>query len=207
MMTPKISGLYAITPDSIDTEKLLAMTQKALAGGAKFIQYRNKAVNAILRRKQAEKILWLCREFDVPFIVNDHLDLALEIGADGLHLGRNDISVKEARRTLGNNKIIGASCYNQIELAARAEDQGADYVAFGAFFNSTTKPDAVTASVELLGLAKLKLRKPIVTIGGITLLNANMLIERGGDAIAVSNALFGAQDIQVTAKSFSRLFS
>jgi thiamine-phosphate pyrophosphorylase len=122
-------------------------------------------------------------------------------------LGRNDISISEARRTLGNNKIIGASCYNQIELAVKAEDQGADYVAFGAFFASITKPDAVTASLELLGLAKQKLRKPIVAIGGITLLNASVLIECGGDVIAVSNALFGTQDIQSAAQSFSQLFS
>lgn len=207
MMLPKIGGLYAITPDSIDTENLLVMTQKALAGGAKLIQYRNKTADALLRHKQAEKLHHLCRKYDVPLIINDHLDLALEIGADGLHLGRNDISVNEARRTLGNTKIIGASCYNQIDLAVKAEDQGADYVAFGAFFASVTKPDAVTAPLELLGLAKQKLRKPIVAIGGITLLNANVLIGCGGDAIAVSNALFGTQDVQSTAQSFSQLFS
>ncbi len=207
MMLPKIGGLYAITPDSIDTENLLVMTQKALAGGAKLIQYRNKTADALLRHKQAEKLHYLCRKYDVPLIINDHLDLALEIGADGLHLGRNDISVNEARRTLGNTKIIGASCYNQIDLAVKAEDQGADYVAFGAFFASATKPEAVTAPLELLGLAKQKLRKPIVAIGGITLLNANGLIACGGDAIAVSNALFGTQDVQSTAQSFSQLFS
>lgn len=206
MMLPKISGLYAITPNSIDTENLLVMTQKALAGGAKMIQYRNKIAGARLRHQQAEKLLHLCREYDVPLMINDYLDLALEIAADGLHLGRNDISISEARRTLGNNKIIGASCYNQIELAVKAEDQGADYVAFGAFFASITKPDALTASLELLGSAKQKLRKPIVAIGGITLLNASVLIECGSDVIATSHALFGAQDIQSAAQSFSRLF-
>jgi thiamine-phosphate pyrophosphorylase len=206
-MLPRISGLYAITPDGIDTKKLLVMTQKALAGGAKLIQYRNKTADAQLRHKQAKKLHHLCREYDVPLIINDHLDLALEIGAEGLHVGHNDISVNEARRTLGNTKIIGASCYNRIELAMKAESQGADYVAFGAFFASVTKPDAVTAPLELLCLAKQKLRKPVVAIGGITLLNANLLIERGGDAIAVSDALFGTQDVQSTAQSFSQPFS
>ena len=206
-MLPEISGLYAITPDCIETDNLLVITQKALAGGAKLIQYRNKTADARLRHKQAEKLHHLCREHDVPLIINDHLDLALKIGADGLHLGRHDISIGEARRALGNNKIIGASCYNQIELAVKAEDQGADYVAFGAFFASITKPNAVTAQLELLCLAKQKLRKPIVAIGGITLLNANVLIECGSDVIAVSNALFGAQDIQSAAQSFSQLFS
>jgi thiamine-phosphate pyrophosphorylase len=206
-MLPRISGLYAITPDGIDTKKLLVMTQKALAGGAKLIQYRNKTADAQLRHKQAEKLHHLCREYDVPLIINDYLELALEIDAEGLHVGHNDISVNEARRTLGNTKIIGASCYNRIELAMKAENQGADYVAFGAFYASVTKPDAVTAPLELLCLAKQKIRKPVVAIGGITLLNANLLIERGGDAIAVSDALFGTQDVQSTAQSFSQSFS
>lgn len=182
------------------------MTKKALAGGAKMIQYRNKIADATLRRKQAGKLARLCREYDVPFIINDHLDLMLEIGADGLHLGRNDISVSDARMILGKHKIIGASCYNQINLAVRAEDQGADYVAFGAFFTSITKPDAVVAPLEILDSAKQKLRTPIVAIGGITQHNATVLIARGGDAVAVSNAVFAAQDIQAMAKSFSQLF-
>lgn len=206
-MSSIISGLYAITPDCADTESLLVMTKKALAGGAKVIQYRNKIADAMLRRKQAGELASLCRDYNVPFIINDHLDLMLEINADGLHLGRNDISVSDARTTLGNNKIIGASCYNQINLAVHAEDQGADYVAFGAFFTSITKPDAVVAPLGILVSAKQKLRTPVVAIGGITRLNATMLIARGGDAIAVSNALFGARDIQVMAKSFSQLFS
>lgn len=206
-MSSKISGLYAITPDCADTENLFVITKKALTGGAKMIQYRNKIADATMRRRQAEKLVCLCREYDVPLIINDHLDLALEIDADGLHLGRNDISVRDARMALGENKIIGASCYNQINRAVNAEDQGADYVAFGAFFASITKPDAVTAPLEILGLAKQKLRTPIVAIGGITQRNATVLIARGGDAIAVSHALFDAQDIQAMARSFSRLFS
>ena len=206
-MSSIIGGLYAITPDCADTENLLVMTKKALTGGAKMIQYRNKIADATLRRKQAGELAPLCREYDVPFIINDHLDLMLEVDADGLHLGRNDISVRDARMTLGNNKIIGASCYNQINLAVRAEDQGADYVAFGAFFTSITKPDAVVAPLEILASAKQKLRTPVVAIGGITRQNAAVLIAQGGDAIAVSSALFGTRDIQITAKSFSQLFS
>lgn len=206
-MSSIIGGLYAITPDCTDTEKLLVMTKKSLTGGAKIIQYRNKTADATLRRRQAGKLASLCREFDVPLIINDHLNLMLEIGADGLHLGRNDISVHDARMALGSNKIIGASCYNQINLALIAEDQGADYVAFGAFFASITKPDAVVAPLEILDSAKQKLHIPIVAIGGITRRNAAVLIAHGGDAIAVSSALFDSQDIQEMAESFSQLFS
>ena len=206
MRSAEISGLYAITPDSLDTESLSEMVLKALAGGAKLVQYRNKAADILLRRKQVDRLLCICRGYNVPLIINDHLDLALETGADGVHLGQKDVSILQARRLLGDKKIIGISCYNQIELSVKAEDQGANYVAFGAFFPSVTKPDAVTASLELLSMAKLQLHVPIVTIGGITLKNANVLIRFGSRAIAVSNALFGSKDIQLTAKSFAEFF-
>ena len=201
-----IRGLYAITPDSTDTANLLAMTELVLAGGATIVQYRNKIADAALRQEQAYLLAQLCRKYQAVFIINDHVDLAITVDADGVHLGQDDGCIGDARKKLGDEKIIGVSCYNQLNLAIDAAQQGADYVAFGAFFASSTKPDAVTASTDLLCKAKQKLNVPIVTIGGITLTNAAALIDLGGDAIAVSNALYGAQDIQSAAKAFSQLF-
>ena len=201
-----IRGLYAITLDSADTANLLAMTELVLVGGARIIQYRNKIADAALRQEQAYLLAQLCRKYRAVFIINDHVDLAITVDADGVHLGQDDGCIGDARKKLGDEKIIGVSCYNQLNLAIDASQQGADYVAFGAFFASSTKPDAEAASTDLLCKAKQKLFVPIVTIGGITLTNAATLIDQGGDAIAVSNALFGAQDIQSAARAFSQLF-
>lgn len=206
-MTPsEILGLYAITPEASDTASLLAMTQQALAGGARLVQYRSKTDDTALRLEQAHSLARLCAEFDVPFIINDYPDLALEVGADGVHLGKEDGPIIEARRKLGPGKIIGISCYERLEHAVEAERQGADYVAFGAFFASVTKPGAVSAPVGLLRQAKQKLRIQIVAIGGIMPENAGELICQGADAVAVSNALFSAQDIRSAAENFSLLF-
>lgn len=205
-----ISGLYAITPDVANTADLVAMTQQALAGGARLVQYRNKSAADTLRLEQARALLQLCRTFSVPLIVNDHVDVAVEIGADGVHLGREDMTITgiaEVRRRLGVGKIIGVSCYNRLESAIEAEQQGADYVAFGTFFISATKPGAMVASTDLLREARKKLRIPVVAIGGITPDNAAKLIAQGADAVAVINALFSAPDIQSMAEKFSRLFS
>lgn len=205
-MRPGVNGLYAITPDVPDTVKLVTMTQRVLEGGARTVQYRNKIVNIALRLEQARLLAHLCRKFNVPLIVNDHPDLAVEIGAHGVHLGRGDVSITEARRKLGPGKIIGVSCYDRLTLAEEAECQGADYVAFGAFFASITKPGAAAAPIDLLLHAKRKLHIPVVAIGGITATNATKLIGPGADAVAVSNALFGARDIRSAAEKFSRLF-
>ena len=206
-----ISGLYAITPDVADTTGLIAMTRQALAGGARLVQYRNKSADDALRLEQAHALVQLCRTFGVPLIVNDHLDLAVEADADGIHLGREDISVTgiaEVRRRLGHGKIVGASCYNHLESAVEAERQGADYVAFGSFFISASKPGTttVTASTNLLREARQKLHVPIVAIGGITPDNAAELMAQGADAVAAINALFGVPDIRAAAEKFSRLF-
>lgn len=201
-----IRGLYAITLDSTDTANLLAMTELVLAGGATIVQYRNKIADAALRQEQAYLLAQLCRKYQAMFIINDHVDLAIAVDADGVHLGQDDGCISDVRKKLGAEKIIGVSCYNQLNLAVDAAQQGADYIAFGAFFASLTKPDAVTASTDLLRKAKQKLNVPIVIIGGITLTNAAALIDLGGDAIAVSNALYGTQDIQSAAKAFSQLF-
>ena len=206
MLSTAIRGLYAITPDSTNTVNLLSMTEQVLTGGATVVQYRNKIVDAAVRQEQAYLRAQLCKKHKALLIINDHVDLVLAVGANGVHMGQDDGCISEARNRLGVKRIIGVSCYNQLNLAIDASQQGADYVAFGAFFASSTKPDAVTASTDLLCKAKQKLMVPIVTIGGITLTNAATLIDQGGDAIAVSNALFDSQDIQSTARSFSQLF-
>lgn len=201
-----IRGLYAITPDVADTASLVAMTQQVLAGGSRMVQYRSKTRNAALRLEQARSLADLCSKFGVPLIINDYLDLALEVGADGVHLGREDTSLTDARRELGNEKIIGISCYDRLDYAVEAECHGADYVAFGAFFASATKPAAVRASVDLLRQAKRELHIPIVAIGGIIPDNAVQLIQEGADALAASNAVFNAWNIRVAAERFSGLF-
>lgn len=206
----KVSGLYAITPDVADTADLVAMTQQALAGGARLVQYRNKLADDALRLEQARALVQLCRTFSAPLIVNDHVDVAVAAGADGVHLGREDAAITgiaEVRRRLGTGKIIGISCYNRLESAVEAERQGANYVAFGSFFISATKPGAVVASADLLHEARQKLSIPVVAIGGITPDNAAALIAQGAAAVAIINALFGAPDIRAVAEKFSRLFS
>jgi thiamine-phosphate pyrophosphorylase len=206
MTQREIRGLYAITPEATNTPSLLAMTRQALAGGARLVQYRSKTDDTALRLEQAQSLASLCAEFDVPIIINDYPDLALEVGADGVHLGKGDAPINDARRKLGPGKIIGISCYERLERAVEAESQGADYVAFGAFFASVTKPGAASAPIGLLRQAKQKLRIPVVAIGGIITQNAGELIRQGADAVAVSNALFSARHIQIAAGEFSLLF-
>jgi thiamine-phosphate pyrophosphorylase len=149
----------------------------------------------------------LCRKFRAPLIVNDHLDLALAAQADGLHLGAEDESLATARERLGPARILGASCYDRLELALDAERLGADYVAFGSFFPSSVKPGAVRAPLALLREASRRLSVPVVAIGGITPDNAPQLIAAGASAIAVVSALFGADDVGLAARRFSTLFA
>ena len=202
-----ISGLYAITPDEQDTAELLRKVRLALLGGARVLQYRNKSADAALRAEQAGELRRLTHEFSVPLIVNDDAVLALQVKADGVHLGGDDGSLAEARALLGSDKIIGVSCYNRPELARAAVRQGADYVAFGAFFASGVKPDAVKADVVLLQTARRELSVPIAAIGGVTPQNGAVLIEAGADALAVISALWDAPDIGQAAREFSILFS
>ncbi|MCW5605210.1 MAG: thiamine phosphate synthase [Burkholderiales bacterium] len=200
-----MSGLYAVTPDEPDTAILTAKMREALAGGARAVQYRNKTASPVLRRAQARALQTVCRQYHVPLIINDHLDLALEIDADGLHLGEEDGSIAIARARLPG-RILGVSCYNVLERAAHAEREGADYVAFGSFFASGVKPGAVHAPLELLTQAKQRITLPVVAIGGITAVNAPQLIAAGADATAVISALFTAPDVRASAEEFSRLF-
>ena len=199
-------GLYAVTPDEPDIGLLARKVRKALAGGARILQYRNKSASPEQRREQAAALLALCREAHIPLVINDDLDLARGIGADGLHVGREDISIAAARAQLGKDKLLGVSCYDRLELALSAREAGADYVAFGSAFPSATKPEAARAPLWLYREAKGRLSSPVVAIGGITTENARSVIEAGADAVAVISALFDAPDIEATARSFSRLF-
>lgn len=201
-----ISGLYAITPEQTDTARLIEQVRAALTGGAGVVQYRSKSGDVALLHEQVSELRALCMAFGVPLIVNDSVRLADLTDADGVHLGREDASPREARIVLGTGKIVGVSCYNKLEMALEAEENGADYVAFGSFFPSTTKPGAVSAPLDLLRQAGVRLHIPIVAIGGITPENAPALIEAGAAAVAVISGLFDAPDIEHAARQYAQLF-
>ena len=200
-------GVYAITPETADTALLLAQVEAALRGGVAAVQYRDKSGDIARRHEQASELVALCRRFHVPLIVNDDLRLADLCDADGVHLGRDDGTVREARIILGKDKFIGASCYQSLDLALAAQAAGADYVAFGSFFPSPTKPDAARASLNLLREAAPKIHLPLVAIGGITLANAPELLDAGADCLAVLSALFDGVDVTARAQALNQLFA
>ncbi|MBW8365609.1 MAG: thiamine phosphate synthase [Rhizobium sp.] len=199
-------GIYALTSETADTEQLLTQVEAALAGGVAVVQYRDKSDDVARRHEQASELVALCRRFGVPLIVNDDLRLADLCDADGVHLGRDDGSLREARIILGKGKFIGASCYQNLELAQTAQAVGADYVAFGSFFASPTKPAAPRAGLDLLRAATAVIQVPLVAIGGITLANAPQLLDAGADSLAVLSALFNVPDIQAAAHDLNQLF-
>ena len=184
---------------------LAEKVRQALAGGAQAVQYRNKLAGARLKREQAGALAVLCRKAGVPFIVNDDLMLALQLDADGAHLGGKDGDLAHARKLLGTGKLLGASCYDRIELALAAARAGADYVAFGSVYGSVTKPAAVRAPLALSVEARTQISLPLVAIGGITLQNAPQVYAAGADALAVISAIFDATDIAASAAGFTRL--
>lgn len=206
MKAAAIRGLYAITPDWADSTRLFKAVVATLAGGARVLQYRNKKAKPALRLEQALGLSALCAKAGATFIVNDDVELALEVDADGVHLGATDGDIGRARKRMGPRKLIGASCYNRLELAAPALAAGADHLAFGSVFASATKPGAVRAPLELFGQAR-HLSVPLVAIGGITTDNAASLIAAGASAVAVIGNLFDADDIEARARSFSGMFS
>jgi len=201
-----IKGLYAVTPDEPNTDVLLAKVEAALQGGINILQYRNKQANHKLLTQQARAILPLCRQYNVPLIINDSVKLCLSLDADGVHIGADDGNLDEIRARLGPNKTLGASCYHRLDLALSAQQAGADYVAFGACFASSTKPNAPVASLDLFKLAQAQLHIPAVAIGGITLENAAQAIAAGASAIAVINAIFSAANVKLTTQQFTHLF-
>lgn len=197
-------GLYAITDGP--RADLLPVARAALEGGATMLQYRDKTDEAARRLREARALAEWCRGFDVPLIINDGVGLAHASGAAGVHLGKDDIGIAEARAALGAEAIIGISCYDSLQRARDAAAAGADYLAFGAFFPSTTKPGARRANPDLLRDAR-EFGLPLVAIGGITAENGGALIEAGADFLAVVSALFGAGDVRVAAHRFSALFA
>lgn len=205
-LSPIIKGLYALTPDSADTPDLLRRVRLALSGGVQVLQYRNKIASPALRLTQAQALRAVTREFGVMLVVNDDAQLAARVDADGVHLGATDGEIKTARALLGNSRLLGVSCYNQLSLAHSAVHAGADYVAFGAFYSSGVKPDAAVATLDLLRDARAGLGVPIVAIGGISAENGAVLVQAGADALAVISAVFDAADIQLAAKNLAKLF-
>jgi len=195
-------GLYAITPDRADTEALLRKVEQALKAGVAMLQYRNKIISKDKRLLQAKELAPLARGYGVPFIVNDDVDIALAVGANGVHIGRADGDLAAARSKLAG-KILGASCYDSLDKAKAAVRAGADYVAFGSVFPSPTKPEAVRAPLSLFGN---DLGVPLCAIGGITLENAPALIAAGASLLAVITDLFDAPDIGVRASQYRKLF-
>ena len=204
-MKRKLAGLYAITPDEPDTGVLVGKIGQALSGGASVVQYRNKTAAPGLRREQARALAALCRAAGALFIVNDDLALALALDADGVHLGADDGALAEARARLPQGKLLGASCYDRIELAQAALRAGADYLAFGSVFSSDTKPRAPRAPLAIFAEARRSIGLPLVAIGGITLENASQAFTAGADAVAVIRALFDAADVAECAAGFTRL--
>lgn len=204
----KLKGLYAITDENLIAEEAFSEAiESALLGGARIIQYRDKSANQKKRLHQATVLRALCTQYQATCIINDDIDLAKTVNADGIHLGKDDTELSYARQVLGEGAIIGISCYNDIDLAIEAEQNSADYVAFGTMFSSPTKPDAVCATPEMISRAKQKLSIPVCAIGGITGENIQLLIQHQADMAAVISNLFSADDIKHTANSLSQHFS
>jgi thiamine-phosphate pyrophosphorylase len=197
----KLRGLYAITPEAGASEALQRKVSAALEGGIALLQYRRKRQASL---DEASALAALCRRSGVPFIVNDDIELALACGADGVHLGRDDGDLAASRAKL-RGKLLGISCYDSLAAARAAVAGGADYVAFGSVFASSTKPSAVRAPHALFGDAR-PLGVPLVAIGGITLENAPALLRAGADALAVVSDLFDAPDIAARARAYGKLF-
>jgi len=205
-----LRGLCAVTLDDPLLPRLSALVKAALDGGTPFVQYRNKAASRPLRRAQAAEMLRICRASGAKLIINDDVWLAVEIGADGAHLGRDDApggSLAAARDALGPKRILGVSCYNELARAEEAAAAGADYLAFGSMYSSRTKPAAVRAPLEMLGEARRRFGLPIAAIGGITLENAPEVIAAGADILAVVSDLFDAMDIKARAEAYQELFN
>ncbi|HLS54752.1 MAG TPA: thiamine phosphate synthase [Zeimonas sp.] len=183
------TGLYALTPDSVDDDWVVMAVSAAIRGGASAVQYRNKSVDAQQKLRQAQRIAQACRDGGALFIVNDSIELARAVGADGLHIGRDDGDPAQVRAVLGPGPVLGVSCYDSLERALAVRDV-ADYVAFGSVFVSTVKPGAVRAPLALFARAR-EAGMHAVAIGGIDAGNAFEVAEAGAAAVAVITAVFG----------------
>jgi len=202
-----MKGLYAITDTAnLSSEIMLTRTEEILRAGANLLQYRNKQADENTRITEAEQLRELCRQFSVPLIINDDIALAVQIGADGVHLGKTDSTIADARKRLGDKAMIGCSCYNNLDRAQQAAKSGADYIAFGAFFPSPTKPDAAHATPDIIQTAKQKFKLPVVAIGGITPENGRSLIDAGADMLAVISGIYASKTPFNTATKYIDLF-
>lgn len=201
-----MKGLYLVTPNWDDTAALLDATGQAVRAGAALVQYRHKTASPELRREQAAQLLALCRRHSIPFIVNDFVELCLELDAHGVHVGGTDASVADARKLLGD-KIVGASCYGDRQLARTAASNGASYIAFGGFYPSKVKQYPVTTSPDIVSWAKAEIALPCVVIGGMTPVNARPLVTRGADMVAAISSVYGAPAIDAATNEFNRLFA
>ncbi|MBS1189130.1 MAG: thiamine phosphate synthase [Rhodocyclaceae bacterium] len=199
-------GLYAITPDELDTPRLLESVGAVLAGGCRWLQYRDKISTPAECLSRAGALADLCRRHGAGLIINDDVDLVRTVSAAGVHLGRDDGSLAAARTVLGPDRIIGASCYADFDTARRAVAAGADYVAFGAAYPSPTKPAASRAPIELFARCRTEIDVPVCAIGGITLANGLPLVAAGVSLLAVISDLFSAPDIAARAAAYQRLF-
>ncbi|MDH0685360.1 thiamine phosphate synthase [Achromobacter animicus] len=203
------TGLYGVTPEWDDTDRLLKAVRDAAAGGMRSLQLRRKNVPDAVRAAQARALAPLCRELGVVFLINDDWRLALDVGADGAHVGRDDESLAHIRREAGPDLILGGSSYDDLTRARELLDAGADYIAFGAMFASTVKPDTVRAPLSVLTEARRLAderdapRPAVVAIGGITPANAPLVAQAGADAIAVITALFEAPSVRAAAVACS----
>jgi thiamine-phosphate pyrophosphorylase len=200
-------GLYLVTPDWLDTERLLAVSEAALKGGATILQYRHKTADTALRLMQAKALRRLTRYYEAALIVNDDLDLALAVSADGLHIGREDGELSALRAKAKRPLQIGVSCYNDFSRARAAAAEGAAYVAFGAMYASPTKPEAVAAPITLIRQAKTELDVPVACIGGITATNARPLVQAGADWVAVITDIYQAKAPEQQARLFAALYA
>jgi thiamine-phosphate pyrophosphorylase len=207
MPKPPIEGLYALTPEGIDAGLLVESVEAALVAGLRLLQFRDKSAAPRERERRGRRLLEASARVGATFLVNDDAALAAELGAQGVHLGRDDCSVEAARRMLGAGAIIGASCYDDLDRAMRLRAEGADYVAFGSFFASAVKPGAVRPGLDLLRRARAALDCPIVAIGGITLRTAPLVRDAGADAVAVITDIFSAPDLGARVRDYGRLFT
>ncbi|TBW49666.1 thiamine phosphate synthase [Marinobacter halodurans] len=200
-------GLYAITdPDLLPGDRLVPAVEAAIRGGAVLVQYRDKEATETERLARARDLVSLCTDNQVPLLINDDAALAKRVGAAGAHLGQEDGNLAEARSLLGPEAILGKTCHASLELARAARDAGADYLAFGRFFPSMTKPGAPAATPDILQRAQ-SLGLPLSAIGGVSLENAPLLIANGADLLAVIGGLFGTDDIEARARAFTDLFA
>jgi len=199
-------GLYAITGSFLSPNSLIEDVEQVIQGGAVMIQYRDKKNATATQLEIARQLLVVCNQHAIPLIINDNIELAKLVGAQGVHIGKDDGDLAEAKACLPPNSIIGATCYNDLNNAIKAEKQGASYVAFGRFHPSKSKPDAPTADLGILVQAKKSVSIPITAIGGISAENGSKLIERGADLLAVIDTVFGAESPQLAAQKMALLF-